>query len=287
MGRDARIPLSSRNPNFAPLISQKPSIVVYNKKELANLDRDAKKTIREWSSPSVVTFQSARLSHSVSNLLSTIKRQVKEQTEALSVQGVRILILGMPNVGKSTLLNTLRHLSLSSKKAAKTGAQPGITRSTNSIFKIFDDPTVYIVDTPGIMIPFVPDTSTMLKLGLVHSIKESVLDPITIADYLLFVLNKRDHRLYSMFYGCEPTNDIHILLEIVGKQNGKLKKGGIVDLGSAAKMFVQRYRDGLLGCFCLDSIFPDALKERIEEEGKYLSKSQVRRGATVRDAQQT
>lgn len=264
------------------MTAQKPGIIVYNKQALAGLDSKARKDISSWSSNHFVSFIDAQRPQSVTELLKTVKDRVKAQSDTLSVQGVRILILGMPNVGKSTLLNTLRHRSLQSKKAAKTGAQPGVTRSTKSIFKILNDPPAYIVDTPGIMVPFVPNTLTMLKLGLVHCIKESVLDPITLADYLLFELNRRKHEAYSQFYQCEPTNDIHVLLQLVGQKRGKLKKGGVVDTDAAAKQFVNNYRKGDLGTFCLDSVFPEALQRRVEEEGMFLSKSQIRRGAQVK-----
>lgn len=264
-------------------MAQRPGIIVYNKEELAGLDRSQKKIIRAWDSSTEVLFQNAKEHQSIAKLLRVIKKGVKGQ--GISVRGSRILILGMPNVGKSTILNALRHLSLTSKKAAKTGAQPGITRSTKSIFKILDDPTSYVIDTPGVMVPFVSDSQTMLKLGLVHSIKESVLDPITLADYLLFQLNRQSHDIYSRYYDCQPTNDIHNLLDHIGKRKGKLKKGGEIDHDAAGKMFVQEYRNGTFGSFCLDEIFPEALKERIDAEGQYLSKSQVRRGMTVKTAE--
>ena len=199
----------------------------------------------------------------------------------MSVQGVRILVLGMPNVGKSTILNSLRHVSLGKGKAAKTGAQPGITRSTNSIFKVLDDPVAYLVDTPGIMVPFVPNSLTMLKLGLVNCIKDSIIDPITLADYLLFELNLRVPRFAETLYNIEPSNEIDLILSGIGRRKGKLKRGGEVDIDGAARVFIQDYRDGKMGQFCLDDVYPEALQARIDEEGEFLSKSQVRKGMEV------
>lgn len=281
--RDARIPLSSRNPQFTPLLAQKPRIVVYNKSDLAGLTSSQRTIVKGWESPNTVLFQSSKQQTSISNLLQTIKQKVEHQ--ALSVQGVRILVLGMPNVGKSTILNALRHISLGRSKAAKTGAQPGITRSTNSIFKVLDDPIAYLVDTPGIMIPFVPNSLTMLKLGLVHCVKDSIVDPILLADYLLYELNLRPHIAYTDYYKTLPTNEIHVLLDIIGKKHGKLKKGGEIDIDASAKIFIQQYRDGKFGAWCLDEIYTEALRARIDEEGLYLSKSQIRRGAEVKVVQ--
>lgn len=275
--RDSRIPLSSRNPQFTSLLAQKPRIVVYNKIDLSSLDTNV---VRQWDHPSPVLFQDSKRPASVGNLLRTLKNMTKAQ--AISVQGARIMVIGMPNVGKSTILNALRTRSLGKGKAAKTGAQPGITRSTNSIFKLFDDPVSYLVDSPGIMVPFIPNSETMLKLALVHSIKDSIIDPVTLADYLLFVLNLRDVKAYTGLTNIEATNDISTVLYAIGKKRGKLAKGGEVDMDSAARAFIQDYRDGVFGSFSLDEVFPGALQARIEEEGLYLSKSQVRRGGEPR-----
>lgn len=265
------------------MLAQKPRIVVYNKLDLSLISPEQKRIVKTWDDPATVLFQNTKQGFSISALLQCIKQKVSYH--GISVQGVRILVLGMPNVGKSTILNALRHVSLKKGKAAKTGAQPGITRSTNSIFKVLDDPTTYLIDTPGIMIPFVPNSTTMLKLGLVNCIKDSIIDPITLADYLLFVLNLNDNGTsYSEHYRTCSTNEIEGLLAEIGKRKGKLKRGGEVDIDAAAKVFIQDFRDGKLGQICLDAIFPGALQERIEEEGMYLSKSQVRKGVELKSA---
>lgn len=125
----------------------------------------------------------------------------------------------MPNVGKSTLLNTLRKAGVNRAKAAFTGAQPGITRKIASGVKIVDKDEktgmdgIYLVDTPGVFVPYVPDDESMLKLALVGSVKDTIIAPTTLADYLLFHMNKYEH--IRAIYGeyCAPTNDIMELLE--------------------------------------------------------------------------
>lgn len=256
--------------------------MVYNKLDLAGLTVLQKKIVRGWDHSSTVLFQNTKQGNAVSSLLQTIRDKIKDN--ALSVQGVRILVLGMPNVGKSTILNALRHVSLGKSKAAKTGAQPGITRSTNSIFKVLDDPVAYLVDTPGIMVPFIPNSETMLKLGLVHCIKDSIVDPITLADYLLYTVNLTEKRGYVSYYKTRESNDIYSLLDQIGRKTGKLRKGAEVDIDAAARVFIQDYRDGKFGTLCLDEIQPSSLQDRIDEEGRFLSKSQVRKGMSVKTA---
>jgi len=176
----------------------------------------------------------------------------------------------MPNVGKSSLLNALRMEGVHRGKAARTGAQPGITRKIASGVKIVDpDPeqdreAVYLVDTPGVFVPYVPDSESMLKLALVGSVKDTIIPPTTLADYLLFHINNHVPTLYSTY--CEPTNDIVALLEAVCQKTGRLQKGGIPDLESSALWMIQRWRQGHMGTFVLDEVTEGGLQKKMMEE---------------------
>lgn len=193
-----------------------------------------------------------------------------------------MLVVGMPNVGKSSLLNALRMQGVHRGKAAFTGAQPGVTRKIASGVKIVDpNPEqdiegVYLVDTPGVFIPFVPDAESMMKLALCGSVKDTIISPMTLADYLLFHINRHQggSSQYSQF--CGPTNDIVQLLDAVCQKTGRLQKGGVPDQEAAALWMIQRWRQGNMGHFVLDDVEEDGLAKKMMEEVK-TSVSQARK----------
>lgn len=181
-----------------------------------------------------------------------------------SLTGSHCMVVGMPNVGKSTLLNALRHVGVGKGKVAHTGAQPGVTRKIGTGVKIVDASTggyadVYLLDTPGVFIPYVPDADAMLKLALCGSVKDTVIPPFTIADYLLYRINNQDPSHYAEY--SSPTNDIAQLLHAMARKIGRLQKGGEPDLDGTAMWMIQRWRNGHLGRFLLDDVCDKALAE--------------------------
>ena len=194
----------------------------------------------------------------------------------------------MPNVGKSSLLNALRMAGVHRAKAAHTGAQPGVTRKIASGVKIMDRDEangtegVYLVDTPGVFVPFVPDADAMLKLALVGSVKDTIIAPVTLCDYLLYQINKQKggEAWYAEY--CAPTNNVVELLEAVCKKTGRLGKGGVPNLDASALWIIQRWRQGHLGHFVLDEVEEDGLEKKLREE-VVTSVSQARKQA--KDAQ--
>lgn len=192
------------------------------------------------------------------------------------------MIVGMPNVGKSSLLNALRQVGVHKGKAAQTGAQPGITRKIGTTVKIIDGTEeaegVYLMDTPGVFVPYVPNAESMLKLALCGSVKDTIIAPTILADYLLFQMNLQDPYLYTTY--AEPTNDVATLLGEIARKTGRLQKGGIPDLDAAALWVIQRWRLGQLGRFVLDQVDEGSFeRERRDLESQIGSISQARKSA--------
>ncbi|GAA6064240.1 hypothetical protein JCM10212_006369, partial [Sporobolomyces blumeae] len=207
--RDARMPLTSINPAFERLLEQQAGgkfgphagvgatkrLIVYNKADLAQecFQEPIRKALWKNGQQEVI-FTDSRSDGEVKRLLRSAIRLAKRPLDGPDDR-ISMLVAGMPNVGKSSILNALRRVGVKKGKAASTSSEPGHTRRLSTVIKIATSPPVYIYDTPGIMVPFlgrgVPGQEAALKLALTGGIKESLFEGDILAEYLLWRLRIR------------------------------------------------------------------------------------------------
>ncbi|KAF1808228.1 P-loop containing nucleoside triphosphate hydrolase protein [Eremomyces bilateralis CBS 781.70] len=284
--RDYRVPLTSTNPLFEETLGERARVVVLTKRDLGvvggggKVERERDQLLRTLHHPTPVLPTTTTSRPSIRALLSTIHTHAT--AHARSIAGARVLIVGMPNVGKSSLLNALRSVGVGKGKAARTGDQPGVTRKVGTGVKVkggveeFGGGGIYILDTPGVFIPYVPDATAMLKLALCGCVKDGIVPSETLADYLLYQLNLRDPSLYAEY--SPPTNDVAVLLEGVARRTGRLVKGGQADMEGAAGWLVQRWRNGVVGRFVLDDVSEEGVRAWKEGRGQEgMSGNQLRK----------
>ncbi|XP_055933400.1 mitochondrial GTPase 1-like [Argiope bruennichi] len=264
---DARIPFSGRNPKFYSMLTAvKPHILVLNKSDLIEPSLKKKITVElQKTNVQNVLFTDCKASikGGVNKVVPTAIDLIKnsENYNRENSRNFSLMVIGIPNVGKSSLINRLRNIHLNRKKASAVGATPGITKSVLEKIKICDDPSIYLFDTPGVVEPSIKNMEVGLKLALCRNLKDNLVGEELMADYLLYWLNKHKNFTYVKHFDLpEVTDDIRVVLFYIAKNQNLVKKirnaEGTVqqypDILTSAMHFITAFRDGKFGKILLD-----------------------------------
>ena len=242
---DGRIPFSSENPMLAQLRGDKPCIKVLSKCDLADpiltqLWQDYLEEDKGVKTIALTTDFPERMM----DLLVLCKQMVPNK--ASSVKNIQAMIMGIPNVGKSTLIN-----HLAGRLIAKTGNEPAVTKMQQRI-KL--DQGIVLLDTPGVLWPKLENQHGGYRLAVTGAIKETAVSNDDIAMYALAYLREAyPESLKDRYKLAELAKDDVTLLEMIGRKRGCLRSGGIVDLERAAKILLTELRAGTLGRVTLET----------------------------------
>lgn len=250
---DARIPISSSNPMLQEIIQQKPRLILLNKADLA--DRQLTKSwISHYADQGLTALAiNSQTSSGIKGIVSAAEMILHEKRERQKAKGlkqrpIRAMIIGIPNVGKSTLINRLANRNI-----AKTGNTPGVTRAQQWI-KVGKE--LELLDTPGILWPKFEDPETGYKLALTGAIKDTLLNMQDIAIYgLEFLQLHYLNRLLERYQLSEIPEEISVLFDEIGQFRGCLSAGGQVDYDKTAETIVRDIRMQKFGNMTFD--FPD------------------------------
>ena len=246
---DARLPLSSKYIGVEKLIGAKPHIIVMNKADLAD-NIESKKWCTFLNKNAKVLLTSANSNKDISNIISAVIDAGKDTIAKLTAKGllprpVRVMIIGLPNVGKSSIIN-----KLIGKKKTKTGAKAGITRQQQWV-RI--NPRVELLDTPGIIPMKLENQDAAYKLAMVNSVGEATYDILEVAKVLVDLLKDKYPNEIKKYYNLDDAEETTI--EAIAKSRNLLIIGGAVDINRTAALILSDFRHGKIGKFTLDTLF--------------------------------
>lgn len=253
---DARIPISSRNPDIAALCDKKPRIVILNRMDLADPEATQKWAAFLRSGGAGVLATDCKSKKGIASFIPTVRGACKEKLERDAAKGmnrpIRLMIVGIPNVGKSTLIN-----QVSGRKGAKAENRPGVTRGKQWVTV---DSGLQLLDTPGILWPKFEDPNVGLMLAYTGAVKEGIFDLEELACRLIRLLWERYPDSIRQRYGIEPAEDMngYDMLQLAGKKRGFLLSRGEINTERMAKVLVDEFRSGKLGRFTLE--MPEDIK---------------------------
>lgn len=259
---DARIPISSKNPVIDDVLKDKPRIMILNKSDMAN-ENETRKWLNYYRSKGYgAVVIDALHSKGLDKIYPLAKEMLadkfkKLEEKNLSSKTIRMMIVGIPNVGKSTFINTV-----SKRKSAKIGDRPGVTKQVQWI-KTKND--LELLDTPGVLWPKFEDEQTGLHLAFTGAIKDEIMDIENLAFRFIDELNKRDINILKNRYNLSEDfyEDTLFLMNEIGRNRGAILKKNEIDYFKVANLVFDDFRKVKLGRITLETVED---LEKVEEE---------------------
>ena len=257
---DARIPISSQNPDISVMTKGKPRVAVLNKADLAD-----EAVLKEWvqyyrKQGMEVIIADCEKGKGIQESVAAVKRALADKIAQDSQRGmnraIKILVAGVPNVGKSSYINRL-----SGRSSATVGDRPGVTRGQQWI-RLKNG--IELLDTPGILWPKFEDETVGLHLAFTGSIKDEIMDTELLACKLAEFLNEHYCALFCTRYKLENTQGLqgYELVELLGKKRGFVISGGEIDFLRASNILLDEFRAGKIGRISLER--PKDLEEPLQ-----------------------
>ena len=254
---DARIPYSSRNPEIKKLTQNKKKLIVLNKADLSDETLN-KKWQEKLSKEAITILTDANSGKGIDVISKKITQIMQEEIERQAQRGrinktIRVMILGIPNVGKSSLINRI-----SKKTTMEVGNKPGVTKSKQWI-RIGNNQE--LLDTPGVLWPKLESNKQALNLAFTGTIKDDILEITEVAYELLNTLYKNyKNNLIERYKISESeienieqsSNQMYMLMEVIGKKRGAIISGGEIDYERVARIVIEDFRSGKLGKITLE-----------------------------------
>lgn len=250
---DARIPVSSRNPDLDSIIQNKPRVVLMNKCDMSD-PSSTQKWINYFKNNGIVAIPiDCKTGRGINKFVSSVNEVLKEKIEKQKAKGllnptVRVMIVGIPNVGKSTFINRI-----SKNRKAKAEDKPGVTRGNQwfTINKGFE-----VLDTPGVLWPKFEDKIVGERLAFTGAVKDQIMDTELLAMRLLDFLKVEKNPIFVERFKLQNENieeiESYELLELIGRKRGMLISGGEIDTERAAIMLLDEYRSAKLGKYTFE-----------------------------------
>ncbi|MCR5301673.1 MAG: ribosome biogenesis GTPase YlqF [Lachnospiraceae bacterium] len=246
---DARIPRSSRNPDIDELAKGKSRLVLLNKSDLSDPEINEKwyQYFKQKGFVTLLTDSKNRKGFGPIHAAveeACAEKLMRDRKKGITGRPVRAMVVGIPNVGKSTFIN-----SLCKKASAKTGNRPGVTKGKQWIRL---DKSVELLDTPGILWPKFEDEKTGINLALIGSISDQIIDEGELAAMLIDHIRKHSPGIMAGRYEIDENDETAAIFDAIALKRGCIKKGGLPDYDKAAHIILDDLRSGKLGRISLE-----------------------------------